>query len=452
MTKDPFRRFRLDRRQVLRGAGATILLPFLEPLAAASRLSRFADRPVRTAWIYFPNGVAEGAWEPETKRRRGTIQKLNEWMSPLEPHRSEILIPTEMWTPDGNGHGAGTATWLTGSGYDDLEVRTGDRSIDQTIAASIGSQTLLPSLQLSTRGEGYFAKDLPRNSLSWERSDRPAFRDRNPRAVFDRMFRAGSQSNRDREILDVVLEDARDLRRQLGAIDRDKLDEYLESIRGIERRLKFAEERSAKPLEPDGMGSSRSAPDASLSLTYSEQIDVWFELIALAFKTDATRTVTLMLDHGQSNRYCEFLDDVRGTWHALSHWRDASGQTEDDDGKTSWSSRREKRDMYNSVTRFHHERLAKFLTELRATQDGDGSLLDQSLILYGSSIADGHEHEEQNLPILLAGRGGGAANPGRMLRHRRPTDLAGIHLAMARAAGVPVERLGEADEPIDLRD
>ena len=157
-----------------------------------------------------------------------------------------------------------------------------------------------------------------------------------------------------------------------------------------------------------------------------------------------------MLDHGQSNRYFDFVDGVRGTWHALSHWKDISGKTEDDDGKTSWSSRDEKREMYNRVTAWHTEMVAYLLGRLKAIKEPTGSLLDNSMIVYGSSLADGHEHANRNLPLLLAGGGGGTIRSGRLIRFRKATSMSDLHLSLLKRLGVQRDRFADSHSPIEL--
>ncbi|MEK6236674.1 MAG: DUF1552 domain-containing protein, partial [Planctomycetales bacterium] len=349
----------------------------------------------------------------------------------------------------GNGHRAGTATWLTGAGYDGRRIDAGGISVDQLAARRVGKETLLPSLELSLRGEGSFSKSLPRNSVSWTNASVPAPREIEPRAVFDMMFRRGSGGLSDKRVLDSVLEDARSLRGQVSLEDRRKIDEYLDSLRSIERRIEFAERQSARAANQAAL-KSLSRPPAGIPDDHQEYMRLMFDVIVAAFWSDATRVCTFMLDHGQSNRYFNFIDGVQGTWHALSHWRDASGKTEDDDGTTSWSSREVKRDQYNRVTAWHHEQVAYFLGRLKSIPEGDGTLLDACLILYGSSLADGHEHGSRDLPLIHAGRGGGAARTGRSLPFRRPTSLSDLHLATLQALGVDAREFGGSSSPMNL--
>ena len=365
--------WRISRRTLLRGVGAAVSLPLLDVMETSrARGASQPARAVRAAYLYIPNGVADGAWTPAKVDARGRIQELNEWMSPLTSLKSHLLIPRRMWTPRGNGHGAGTATWLTGHGYDGRRISAGGPSADQIAARAIGQSTLLPSLELSTQGEGFFSNSLNRNSVSWADANTPVPRDTEPRVVFDRMFRAGADQTSAQSVLDAVLEDAKSLQRTVSQADRRKLDEYLQSVRAIERRIEFAAKQSARAQANTDLTKSLVRPEAGVPRDHGEYLRTMFDILTLAFWSDATRVCTFMLDHGQSNRYFNFIDGVQGTWHALSHWKDASGNTEDDDGVTSWNSPEEKRKQYNRVTRWHHEQVAHFLRRLHAIREPDG--------------------------------------------------------------------------------
>jgi len=402
------------------------------------------------AYLYFPNGVAEGAWKPEQTGPQNELLTLNRWMQPLEPFRGDLIIPENMWTPHGNGHVAGPATWLTGGAYDHRRIDAGGASADQIAARHLAGQTLLPSLELSVRGEGFFSGSLPRNTLSWTDSRTPAPRDTEPRVVFDRMFRNGRGSLSRKSVLDLVLAEARRLRQRVSHADRRKVDEYLESVRAIERRIEFSEQQQQRAASSPQLQAALVRPPAEAPDDHGEYLRQMLEMIVLAFWSDATRVATFMLDHGQSNRYFNFIDGVSGTWHALSHWKDISGKTEDDDGTTSWNTRDEKRDMYNRVTQWHHMQLAWLLGRLRSIEEAGASLLDNSMILYGSSLSDGHEHSAENLPLLLAGRGQGTIQSGRAVVFHRQTSLSGLHLAMLQRAGLPLTEFGGIREPMEL--
>jgi len=438
----------LSRRSALRGIGASLALPLLECMSDANgQLGKQAPQ-ARMAFLYFPNGVAEGSWEPEQTGANGTLEKLSPWMTPLERHKKHLLIPRNIWTPRGNGHMAGTATWLTGGEYSGRKVSAGGMSVDQLAAKQVGQDTLLDSLQLSVRGEGFFSKSLPRNTISWLDRQTPASREIEPRIVFDQMFRTSDQFAPDSSVLDLILEDAKSLQQQLGAVDRDKLDQYLTSIQAIERRLKFSDQQAALAQDNDLLNRRLKRPAAGIPTDHGEYMKLMLDMIVLGFWADATRVSTFMLDHGQSNRYFNFIDGVQGTWHALSHYHDISGETEDDDGLTSWSSVKEKRGMYNAVTRWHHEQVAYLLDQMRGIKEGDATLLDNSMIVYGSSLGDGHEHSADNLPVLFAGGSNLNIKTGRYLEFPENTDLNRYYLSMLHRMGVNVDHFGTADDEL----
>jgi hypothetical protein len=416
----------------------------------SSRAAENESPTARLAYLYIPNGVAEGAWQPKKVDERGQLVELNPWMSSLAPFQKDLTIFRNMWTPRGNGHIAGTATWLTGGSFDHEKLDSGGASVDQIAAKHFQSTTLLPSLELSTRGEGIFTTSLPRNSLSWVDPVTPAPRDIEPRVVFDRMFRAGDSGLSNRSVIDLVLEDARRLKRRVSNRDQAKIDEYLDSVRAIERRIAFAERQQVRANQTPGLQKALVRPEPGIPEDHSQYMKTMMDMIVLAFWADATRVCTFMMDHGQSNRYFNFIDGVRGTWHALSHWKDISGKTEDDDGKTSWSSRDEKRDMYNRVTRWHTEQVAYLLQRLSEIKEPNGRLIDNSMIVYGSSLSDGHEHSAKNLPLLMAGGAAHSIKPGRQLDSSRELSMSDLHLAMLNRLGVPQKGFAESQSQLEL--
>lgn len=433
---------------MLRGLGASIALPFLDVMEAEA--SQTPQRPTpRVAFLYFPNGISDGAWEPEEVGPAGELLKLNSLMSPLEAFRNDIVIPRNMWTPLGNGHGAGTATWLTGHGYDERRINVGGPSVDQIAARAIGRDTPLQSLELSLQGMGSYAKDLPRNNISWTDASTPCAREVEPRRVFDRIVGRTGGALASRSVLDLVLADAQSLHNRVSIADRRKVDEYMESIRGLERRLDFAEAQTTRIDREQRLTDSLLRPQAGIPSDHKEYVRLMMDMIVLAFWSDATRVCSFMLDHGQTNRYFDFLDGVRGTWHALSHYEDISGRSDDDDGKNSWDSVTSKREMFNEVVRWHHEQLAYLLGRLSKVKDGDVTLLDNSMLLYGSSLANGSLHNPEDIPTLIAGRGGGTITTGRALQLSELTSMSRIYLAMLQGLGVKVDHFGETRQPLE---
>ena len=445
---------RITRRTMLRSLGAMVALPALDVGRSRPLHSKESSTaPKRVAYFYFPNGIPRGIWHPREVASDGTLEQLNEWMSPLEAFKSELVIPTNVWTPKGNGHGAGTATWLTGHGYDGRTVHAGGISVDQLIAETTGTQTLLPSLELSTKGEGFFSNSLPRNTLSWTRTGIPMTREVEPRAVFDRMFRPPSGGASNQSVMDLVLADAKSLRRQVSKADQHRLDEYFESIRALEKRIEFSERQTERLKQDRALTETLRRPASGIPSDHGEYVRLMMDMIVLAFWSDATRVASFMLDHGQSNRYFNFIPGVKGTWHALSHYGNASGATEDDDGTTSWTSVESKRDMYAEVVRWHHHQFAYLLNRLKSIQEPQGgSLLDNSMLLYGSSLGDGDAHDDEDLPTLIAGGGGGVIKTGRQIRSEKPLDLSTLHLSFMEGMGVHQEQFGTAHNTVsDLR-
>ena len=441
-------RHRLSRRTVLRGLGATVALPLLDVMSPI--IGQAAAEPIkRLAYLYFPNGIPRGTWYPSKTANDGRLLQLNEWMSPLEAFKNDIIIPSNIWTPQGNGHIGGPPTWLTGLDYNRKAVNAGGPSADQVAARHVSGQTLLPSLELSLKGEGFFSNSLPRNSISWLAPDRPLVREIEPRVIFDRMFHPPSGGATNRSVMDAVLAEAKSLRSYASKADQTRLDEYFESINALEKRIKFAEKRSSEMRDDKALTNTLTTPTPGIPADHESYLRLMMDLIVAAFQSDATRVCTFMLDHGQSNRYFNFIPEVLGTWHALSHYKNASGNTEDDDGVTTWASPEQKRAMYAEVIRWHHRQVAYLLGRLQNIREADGgTLLDNSMIVYGASLGDGNEHDANHLPILLAGRGGGSIKSGRFIEFSEPTDLARLHFSLLQRMGLQIEKFGASSEPL----
>ncbi|MEM6506231.1 MAG: DUF1552 domain-containing protein [Planctomycetota bacterium] len=451
--------WRMNRRTLLRGLGVSMALPLLDIMEAPRALAAAAQGPaaqppVRLGYLYFPNGSAEGSWKPRKVDNNRRLVQLNEWMSPLEPYKQDLIIPSNLWTPEGNGHIEGAATWLTGGGYNRRTVDAGGTSIDQIAARTIGKDNVMPSLELSLRGEGNFSKDLPRNNMSWSNGKTPLHREIEPRVIFDHMFLNRQGGVVDGSVLDRVANNAKDLKRNASTADQRKIDEYLESVRAIERRIEFADQVSKQAGRDRALTDTLARPAAGIPIEHQAYMRLMLDLMAMAWWADATRVASFMLDHGQSNRYFNFVPGVKGTWHALSHWRDFSGKTEDDDGVTKWDSRGSKLSMYNKVTRWHHEQFAYLLKRLHELEEDGEPLINRCVLLYGSSLADGHEHGDEDLPLIVAGHGSmpGQAKmqTGKYFRYKRPTSLNRLHLSIAQRAGVPITRFAETDSPLSI--
>ena len=412
----------LPRRTVLRGMGATLALPLLDAMVPAlTAAATTAARPVRRAgFVYIPNGAvideaAHGfdAWSPIGE---GKSFELSTILKPLENVRDRLVVVSGLDHPmarsmgDGAGdHARGTATWLTGvhpKKTEGIDVRAGT-TVDQIIAADFGRETRLPSLEVSLESPervgncevGYSCQYL--YTISWRTPTTPLPMENNPRVVFDRLFGEGgtaaerlAERQRDRSILDWVTGDIADLRRQLGASDQQRVAEYLDSVREVERRIQMSESQGdtlSLELPPQPMG----IPDS-----FEDHIKLMYDLMTLAYQADITRVAAFQISYETSSRTYPQVG-VANSHHSLSH----HAQNEENIEKLV------------KINTYHVEMLAYFLEKLKATPDGDGNLLDNSLLLYGGSMSDGNDHSHYPLPCLLAGGAAGRLEGGRHLRY-----------------------------------
>ncbi|MGE9270806.1 MAG: DUF1552 domain-containing protein [Verrucomicrobiales bacterium] len=424
------------RRQFLKGLAATLALPSLESLAASRSLA--TSSPLRLGFVYIPNGVNQDHWRVEGT---GKSYQLSETLQPLAGLRDHfsVLRNLDHEKAFANGDGAGdharaNATFLTGcqakktSGAD-IELGI---SVDQLAARQIGHHTRLSSLELST--------DPPRRSghcdsgyscayqfnLSWLDENTPAPAERDPRLVFEKLFGSGDprqdarRRHYQRSVLDFVLEDAQRLQKRLGSTDRGKVDEFMVAVRDIEQRIERAERFQVEAPEdqrPDGIPPS-----------YRDHIKLQFELMALAFQTDSTRVSSFMLAHDGSNRAFPELG-IHSGHHELSHHRGHPEHLE----------------HLAKIDRFYMEQFAVFLERLKNTPEGDGNLLDHSMIVYGGGIADGNRHNHNDLPVLLAGGGNGTLSPGRVVHANEGTPMTNLYISLLDRMGVNAERLGDSN-------
>jgi Protein of unknown function (DUF1552) len=442
------RRLRLDRRTVLRGLGAAVALPWLEAMAPLRRARAAPEAPRRLAFLFVPNGVAMPDWTPPDD---GPLGRLPPLLEPLGPVKQHVLVVTglalDAARPHGDGpgdHARAASTFLTAShprktAGGDLHVGI---SADQVAARRVGGATSLPSLELGCEparqsgscDSGYSCAYS--SSIAWASPHTPLGKELRPRAVFERLFALGDDPGSAaaradrlrarRSLLDWVGADARRLRARLGGSDRDKLDEYLEAVRALERRVEASERPTAGPEgEPD------AAPADGVPADYRDHVGLLLDLLVLAFRTDRTRIATFMLANAGSNRSYPFVG-VRDGHHELSHH---GGDARKIEG-------------IRLINRFHVSQLSWFLQRLAEAQEGDASVLDRSLILYGSAIGDGNRHNHDDLPVLLAGGGDGTVRSGRHLRLRGETPLANLHLALLHRVGVDVPAFGDSTGPL----
>lgn len=442
---------RLSRRAFLRGLGTVIALPALESLLPANEAKDAPGEskaaPKRMVFVFMPNGAHMPGWTPTAE---GSDYKLPWILEPLKPFKKDLLVlsglahATGRAGPDGAGdHARALATFLTGVRAKKTfgkDIRAGV-SVDQIAAQHVGKQTRLASLELGCEigrssgncDSGYSCAYS--NNLSWRTPTTPVPADINPRSVFDRLFfnigAAGDEARAQRDlfqksVLDFALEDARQLKAKLGITDRRKVDEYLSSVRDLERRV----HRSDNDPETD-VGDSQLARPKGIPNDFGEHVRLMADLIAVALHGDITRTCTLMLGRAGSNRSYPFIGVSDGHHWLSHHGGDA-----------------EKQAKIRQINRFLVEQFAYLLGKLKSIQEGDRSLLDNCMIVYGSGIADGNAHNHDNLPILLAGRDGGTIDPGRHIRYTDHEPLMNLYLAMLRRAGIKIDSVGDSKRPL----
>ena len=436
----------LGRRSFLRGLGATVALPFLQSLAPRG-LAATARPPVRLGFLYVPNGVNMREWTPAAT---GVDYTLPHTLQPLAPHKNDILVLTGLAQDKGrnNGDGAGdharaAGSWLTGAQplkSESSAIRLGV-SADQVAAEAFRKQTRFASLELGLEpgrqggkcDSGYACAYS--NNISWRNEGSPSGKEISPRLVFERLFSsanptvAGEESARRqryrKSVLDFVMDDARDLSAKVGGSDKQKIDEYLTAVREIEMRVEAAE-RSVKLAQDAGLIEGYDVPE-QVPESFSEHSTLMMDLMALAFQTDTTRVSTCMLANEGSNRSYRNLSITRGH-HELSHHQNNPDNL------------RQIRD----INTFHVEQFAYLINKLKSIPDGEGTLLDNCMLLYGAALADGDRHEHENLPLLMAGRGGGSILPGRHIRYANETPMCNLLVSMLQRAGVNVARHGDS--------
>jgi Protein of unknown function (DUF1552) len=433
----------ISRRMVLRGIGASLALPWLEamtPALAGTGAGKGAASPLRMAFFYVPNGVHMPLWQPKTE---GKGYELPAILKPLEKRKDDLLVLTGL-TQDkafGNGDGAGDharslATFLTGAQAfktDGANIHVGE-SVDQVAARQIGKQTRFGSIELGIdRGgqsgncdSGYSCAYS--SNISWRSPTTPTAKEVNPRLVFERLFAADGGANRARRdkyrlsILDFVNEDARRLNSRLGVTDRRKLDEYLSSVRELETRIARVEAGKEPEVKTPDYPRPTGVPK-----DYAEHVRLMFDLLALAFQGDVTRISTFVYANEGSTKSYSFIGVPEGH-HDLSHH---AGDTK-------------KHEKITTINTFHISLFAGFLDKLATIKEGDGSLLDHSMIVYGSGISDGNRHNHDDLPILMAGKANGTIKPGRHVVYPRRTPLNNLYLSMLDRLDVKIPGLGDS--------
>jgi hypothetical protein len=438
--------FRLPRRTFLKGVGATMALPLLEAMVPTRGWGApLAASPNRMLFVFVPNGVIVPNWEVKGE---GTDWTLSPTLEPLAKVKSKLCVLSGLMQDnarakgDGPGdHARSAAAFLTGAHpvkTAGADIKNGV-SVDQVAAEQTGKYTRLPSLEVGTEGgrnagqcdSGYSCAYS--NSISWKTATTPMSKETNPKSVFRRLFgdkeEAATRARRDaarQSVLDLVAADASKLQTKLGQTDRRKLDEYFTSVRELEQRIERSRAEQAERPIPDYPEPEGTPKDTD------EHIRQMFDLLALAFQTDSTRVASYMLANEGSNRSYPMVG-VNDGHHHLSHHQN----------KEDWIAQIAKIDKY-LITRF-----AEFLEKLDGIKDGEGTLLDHSMIVYGSAIADGNRHDHHNLPILLAGRGNGTITTDRHIVYPKETPLNNLFLSLLDRMNVQIERLGDSTGRLD---
>ena len=433
----------LSRRTVLRGLGASLALPLLDSMipALSSASAQAAQPTKRLGVVYVPNGMAMKSWTPATE---GTDFEITRILQPLAAYQDRMLVLTGLNGPRSNAgvHASASTRFLTGAiparVESDLQAAV---SIDQLVARQLGRETQLGSLELALDKNDVFGScDIGfscqyTSTIAWRDANTPLPMETNPRLVFERLFGDIGTTDpavrlqrirKDQSLLDAVSDRVSELNRSVGAGDRARLDQYLDAVRDVERRIQMAEAQSNRELpeveQPSGI------PDS-----YEEHAKLMFDMQVLAYQTDLTRVITFMLGRELSGRtYAEI--GVPDSHHPTSHHRDDPV-------------------LYEKVTKineFHTSLFAYYLDKLDATPDADGSLLDNMLLLYGAGMSDSNRHSNAGLPLVLLGGGAGTLKGGRHIRYRSGTPINNLHLTMLDKMGVPVDNLDYSTDQFDL--
>jgi hypothetical protein len=435
----------IPRRAFLRGIGTTLALPLLDSMAPAfAGPQATATKPSRLSIVYVPNGLIMKHWTPAAE---GANFQITPTLEPVAPFRDQILLVTGLANQAAvpakgerraGPHASASGAFLTGV-YPKPPAQAGI-SLDQIAAKELGKDTQLASLELTLdlgeQGAGADAADTDAylNTMSWRSATTPLPVENNPRKVFERLF-GGDESTdpaerfrrmqQDRSVLDSVTEEVRRLLGGLGPSDRGKLSEYLDGIRDVEHRIQKAEDNSSR----DTLVMDRPA---GIPASYDEHAKLMADLQVLAFQSDLTRVSTFLMAREKSERAYREIGMEEGH-HALSHHDDNAAMV----AKVA------------QIDLYHTRLFAYFLEKLRSTPDGDGSLLDHSIILYGSSLSDGSRHNLTNLPLLVAG-GGGQFKGGRHLKVPNSPPVTNLFLTLLDLVGVPVEQFGNSTGKLEL--
>jgi hypothetical protein len=417
----------------LRGVGASLALPYLDVMRSTTRAAgTSAAPPARLACVFQPNGVYPPAWDVQGV---GRDFKLAQILAPLERWKDDIIVMSNLDNIGAKGHVQMTGAWLTGVPIHELQSGV---SLDQMVARKIGQETPLESIILGTEPprQGMSGPGEPisyANTVSWSSPTTRLNPEINPRVAFDRLFRnqtspeARRAAADRRSVVDLVLDDARDLRRKASMHDRQKLDEYLGSVRAVESQIDRALNPPQRSWTPPTQPMLAS-PGDGIPTKRDEHLRLMIDLLVLALWTDTTRVGTLMTAHGFSRQNFSFLDGVTSDHHGMSHHKHQAAAVKE----------------YTIVSRWYVEQFAYMLEKMKGIDEGDGTLLDNTVVLYGSEMKDGNGHIRENLPVILAGQGHGMLTPGQHVKLAEHTPMANLHLTLAQKFGCEIDSFNEA--------
>jgi Protein of unknown function (DUF1552) len=434
----------LSRRTFLRGAGVTVALPFLESMVPAQTplRSTAAVPKTRLGCFYVPHGATMYKWTPSTE---GKDFQFSESLSPLEKYRNQVNVISNLSHKAATGADAGAeharsaAIFLTGGQPQKNSVRVGE-SVDQVAARAIGQDTPLPSIELAIEdvslscGAGYGCAYF--NTVSWSTPTAPLPMENSPQVVFEKLFGDGgtaeqrlSRKREDRSILDAIVEETLGLKKGLPASDRSRVDGYLDDIREIERRIKTVLDREGQA------GGKQEIPEAPVGTpeAFEDHIKLMFDLLALAYQSETTRVATLMYAKDLSPASYPASGN-RGGFHGSSHHANNKGNM----------------DSFALINKYHVQMLTYFVEKLSKTADGDGTLLDHSLLLYGSSMSNGNQHDHDPLPIVLVGGASGRVQGNRHLVSPVHTPMSNLLLSMLEVLGVHRESFGDSTGKLEI--
>jgi hypothetical protein len=433
----------LSRRTLLRGVGVSLGLPLLDSMIPAQTpLARTAaTSKSRLSCIYVPHGATMDKWTPAAD---GKAFEFTEILGPLEKFRDRVSIVSNLAHPAAGGvgsdagadHARSAAVFLSGVHPEQGSIHVGT-TIDQIAAQRIGQDTPLPSIELSIEevalsgGSGYACAYS--NTISWKTPTTPLPMENNPQVVFEKLFGDGSNNadrlarkQQSRSLLDSVMDQVASLQRELPASDRTRLGEYLDDVREIERRIQKAENQIPANLK---------LPEAPVGVpeSFDEHFKIMYDLQVLAFRAEITRVATLMYARDTSGAVYP-QSGIRDGFHVSSHH----------------SNNRANMDKFALINKYHVEMLAYFLDKLKSTPDGDGNLLDHSLVLYGSSMSNGNQHDHDPLPVVLAGGASGQLNGGRHITYAPHTPMSNLLLSMLDKLGIQADKHGDSTGKLEI--